>query len=363
MSPGAGGRPPYFVVSTGRCGSTFLSEILSRHPGVLSISEFLFSMEPDVFPAGMVSGPQLAHKLSRRDPLITVALQNRVEPSEFRYPIDEGHRFDREHGVPAVAAITLPHLGADPDAMYDEIVAFAERRPSATIGQHYAALFEWLRERLDRDLWVERTGGSLQYIPHLMEHFPGSRLIHLFRDGRETAISMSKRDNFRLMFAGVEIERLTGVNPFTTADPPELTGLPYPLSHLLPGSFDIAALRDLDVPLERFGLHWSSVILRGLRHLRGVDPERVLPIAYETLVLEPVVVVDQIAEFLGIEPTEGWIDWAAGAARRPPSNWPGLPEPDRSRLDAACRIANGRMYGPGGPPVLTHGDTFGASAT
>ena len=30
--------PPVFVLSTGRCGSTMVSDILNRHPDVLSIS-------------------------------------------------------------------------------------------------------------------------------------------------------------------------------------------------------------------------------------------------------------------------------------------------------------------------------------
>jgi hypothetical protein len=32
--------PPVFVVGTGRCGSTLVSNILRAHPGVLSLSEF-----------------------------------------------------------------------------------------------------------------------------------------------------------------------------------------------------------------------------------------------------------------------------------------------------------------------------------
>ncbi len=34
-------RTPIFVLSTGRCGSTTLSNILNLHPAILSISEFV----------------------------------------------------------------------------------------------------------------------------------------------------------------------------------------------------------------------------------------------------------------------------------------------------------------------------------
>jgi putative sulfotransferase len=354
VTPAAERLPPCFVISTGRCGSTFVSDILVRHPRVLSISEFFWATEPQVFPEGEISGTAFAEKLSRRDPLVTAALRARAETPEFRYPVDDPQRrFDREDGVPMIAAITLPHLADDPDALYDEVVAFAMARPAAGMGAHYAALFEWLRERFDRDLWVERTGGSLQFVPQLVASVPDAVLIHLYRDGRETAISMSKRENFRLMFAGVEMQRLTGIDPYTMPDAPEPTGLPYPLSHLLPSTFDVQALKDLEVPIERFGLHWSSSILRGLRQLRTIDPGRLLSISYEELVTEPARVVEEMSAFLGIEAPAEWISWTAGAARRQPSNWLRLPEPERERLDAACRIANKRLYGPDGPPVFT----------
>ncbi len=37
--------PPVFIVSTGRCGSTMLSDMVRMHPKLLSVSEF-FAMLP-----------------------------------------------------------------------------------------------------------------------------------------------------------------------------------------------------------------------------------------------------------------------------------------------------------------------------
>lgn len=36
--------PPVFIVGTGRCGSTMLSNMLRKHPDVLSLSEFLVAV-------------------------------------------------------------------------------------------------------------------------------------------------------------------------------------------------------------------------------------------------------------------------------------------------------------------------------
>ena len=41
VSPPASTIPPVFILSTGRCGSTMVSNILNRHPQVLSLSEFI----------------------------------------------------------------------------------------------------------------------------------------------------------------------------------------------------------------------------------------------------------------------------------------------------------------------------------
>ena len=45
-------RPGVFVVSTGRCGSTMLSNMLRLNPEVLSLSEFLVLLIPDPLPPG-----------------------------------------------------------------------------------------------------------------------------------------------------------------------------------------------------------------------------------------------------------------------------------------------------------------------
>jgi putative sulfotransferase len=56
---------PFFIVGTGRCGSTMLSEFLQEHDSVLSLSEF-FCFATDLggriaycFPSGVLDGSQL----------------------------------------------------------------------------------------------------------------------------------------------------------------------------------------------------------------------------------------------------------------------------------------------------------------
>ena len=57
--------PPVFVVGTGRCGSTLLSQFLAMHPGILSLSELLDFMTDlggriaESFPEEEIDGPGL----------------------------------------------------------------------------------------------------------------------------------------------------------------------------------------------------------------------------------------------------------------------------------------------------------------
>ena len=70
------------------------------------------------------------------------------------------------------------------------------QRPVAPVSVHVAQLFDWLRVRFERRLWIERSGGSLEYAELLRERWPNALFILLVRDGRETRVpgEMGRRD-------------------------------------------------------------------------------------------------------------------------------------------------------------------------
>ena len=67
----------------------------------------------------------------------------------------------------------------------------------SAVGVQLRRLFDWLVARHGGTTWVERSGGSLRVVHRLIEHFPGARFVHLVRDGRATALSMSRHRGFR----------------------------------------------------------------------------------------------------------------------------------------------------------------------
>ena len=58
----------------------------------------------------------------------------------------------------------LSRLTDDPDAWYDDLMAFARSRPPAAMAQHYLDVFAWVTERAGGSIWVERSGSSIDYL-------------------------------------------------------------------------------------------------------------------------------------------------------------------------------------------------------
>ena len=51
--------PPAFVLNTGRCGSTLLSDVLNSHPRVLSLSEFFSAVGMGTFRFHRATGSRM----------------------------------------------------------------------------------------------------------------------------------------------------------------------------------------------------------------------------------------------------------------------------------------------------------------
>ena len=63
---------------------------------------------------------------------------------------------------------------------------------------HLIRFFDWLRDRYEKDLWVERTGGSLPHMRQIVDTWPDAKIVHNYRDPREVALSMMTGSFFRL---------------------------------------------------------------------------------------------------------------------------------------------------------------------
>jgi putative sulfotransferase len=344
---GARPDPPFFVVSSGRCGSTLVSNMLQLNPSVLSLSELLIVLTPGAFAGAPypVYGSQFWSLLSTPRKRMTFMIRHGIVFEEILYRPGPGRRFTAETGVPPILLTALPHLTDDPDALFDEIREFVLAQGALPIGQHYLRLFDWLRERFGRKLWVERSGSLLVHLDQLIENFPDARFVHLYRDGRECAISMSRHSAFRLSAITGELERSIGVDPFNT-DEPGHTEAPPELQRFMPENFDRDAFWSRKIPVELFGAGWAAEETRGLDLLGMLSPGRVLHMRYENLVANPKVEVAKLMRFLGLDDfDDNYLERAAALVKIKPPAWPRLPDGERQRLDESCRVAMGMLYG------------------
>jgi hypothetical protein len=336
---------PVFVVGTGRCGSTLLSNIIRDHPALLSLSEFftfvtdLGSRIPQAFPAGLVEASAFWSIVSTAYPQQNLMLRSGVVMDEVLYPFTSSTaRFHAGTGVPAVLQTTLPHLTNDPDALFDEMEAFVRALPPAPVAEQYRRLFTWLMQCFGKQTWVERTGSSLRIVARLVEQFPEARFVHLVRDGRDCALSMSRHYGFRMMVIAFSLLELLGHDPFEDADRSTAEELPDDLYAFLPEHFDAEAFRHYQIAPSLYGHYWSGELIQGLATLAQLPPERVLTLQYEEILADPEQAIRTLLSF--VHPSyvhEAWIGRAASVIHAPRSSWKTLSADEQRWLEAACQ--------------------------
>ncbi|MEZ4385428.1 MAG: sulfotransferase [Nannocystaceae bacterium] len=333
---------PVVVVGTGRCGSTLLSEMLRAHPEVASISEFfsfitdLGALIPEAFPAEPVSGAAFWELVAGRHPRQNLLLRHGLRMEEVLYP-PAPRRDLIEAGIPALLLTTLPHLCDDPEATFAALAAEVPTWPCAPIDDHYRALFAALRRRFDRAIWVERSGGTLRIAHRLIATFPEARFVHVIRDGRNTAISMSRHIGFRMALIHFQLLELLGVDPFQDDDRSEIEDLSDELAALLPEAFSAKAFWSYDLAPSLCGHYWAGEVRDGLAALATLAPERLLTIGYEELLDHPWETVTRLGEFLDVgAPDPRWLAAATAMVGHGRSDWRALPERARRELSEAC---------------------------
>ena len=331
--------PPVLVLSTGRCGSTMLSNILNQHPRVLSLSEFFSyvgvqSLYRRRRPDGdamwrMYSGQQKHTRMMLRDPSF----------GEFLYPAgDPGARFTVDD-VPSILCATLPHITKDYESLFDQLEPVIRGQPRQPPGAHLNHLFGWLCERFGAHAWAERSGASILFAPKLLREFPDARVVHIFRDGRETALSMRGHYLFRLIVATLNRVRKTSIDPFFLMRRKRLWERASAWMEILlpvlvqPGNLSLDELTNAD-----FAALWSEMILLEAKIRMDIPEERYLAVRFETLQTEPRDQLRRLIRF--IDPSledEEWLREAAAIPRPTPSRFARLGAREQAAITAACR--------------------------
>lgn len=316
-----------FIISTGRSGSTLLSNMVAENRRVLVLSEFMAGLEAISLPQGEVDGAEFASFLWHDDGLSYMLRLRSDAPMEMLSAGRSGGPVSpRTGGTPSLLRTAFPAMAPDdPEGLFFAAVEFAKRQKRRRTGVHLRALFEWLCERLGRDAWVERSGFGIRMFPWIREAFPSAQFLHLHRDGPEVALSMQNHPWF-----GIGI-------PFDF-NPPEMADLVAAICNPSTAPDDyIMRLRRHPQPADLYGRHWSNMLCRAYRHLVKVPPERYSEMRFEDLGRDARTALADLAAFFQLPDDPGWIDRAAAMVEREvPSRLSLLSNEERLRLEAAC---------------------------
>ncbi len=324
---------PVFVLSTGRCGSTMVSNILNTHPRVLSVSEFFSVTGLAAFRRRRRSGQWMWQLFSRQNAALRFQLQYEYE--ETLYPFDHpGARFTRAD-VPPIMCATLPHLTDRHEELYDELEAVVHGFPRQPPADHYRQLFTCLCRRFNRDLWVERSGPSLMWGYTMLRQFPEARVIHLYRDGRDTAISMSRHHAFRTAVASLRTSPINLLKLLRHDRTWETLMLwQSAIDRFVP--FRRLPLDKLE--LADFGTFWSKLVEHSTRLFDRLPSESVLNVKFEDIQADPESEIRRLIRF--ISPAledDAWIQEASSIPRPTRSRFTQLERHEQTALTEACR--------------------------
>ncbi|MFD9134042.1 sulfotransferase [Streptomyces bottropensis] len=330
-------RSPTFVFGTGRSGSTALSRILNAHPDVLSLNEYMASVGDASFPSGEVDGEEFWQALFRPAPHFERMIRSGVPLPEFLYTRRPGRYTAETTGIPALSLMVLPHLTDDPDGLLDKLGAEVPRWPKRTAAEHHRALFGLLCVRFARTAVVERSGYSTGWAPGLRAAFPDANFVHMFRDGPDCALSMSRHPGYRAISLLREIKTRSGIDSFAELTSEHVRALPPGLAPLLDERFDPALVRDRHIPLRTFGALWSELVIEGTEFLTGLPCDRRATLAYEDLLDDPAHELTRLAGFIGVAPLPRWLHTSSASldhGRRGSART--LPAAELAALRAAC---------------------------
>ena len=327
-----------------------ISDVLNRHPKVLSLSEFFSFLGFRAFAKRRLDGRAMWDIYTRQGPGLRALLNSDNLISEIIYPFNAPQARFSPQTVPCILCTTLPHLTPHFDSLYDALEPIIRACPEAELADQYRFLFEWLCDRFDRNLWIERSGGSLLFGFRLLKLFPEARVVHIYRDGRDTAMSMNRHGAFVMTLATLQKLRRVGFKPpyysrieNNTVDgpppdaPPTFSALERFVQALVLRFFNLEKMARQEFDLEAYGDLWSRMVLFGQRYLSSLPPDRLFALSYEDVLRNPREKLKELIEF--VDPglmDDAWLDEAVRIPRPNPSKYLSLGSEAQLRLTRAC---------------------------
>lgn len=330
----------------------------------LSVSELFSGLRDYDLSEREMSGAEFWHLLSTPNPTDLIGLRMGYRVEEMLYPAFSprpgADRFSWRTGLPPLMQACVPHLTDRPDDLYAAIEAAAPAQPTRLFSAHLRWLFGMLAQDQRPAVMVERSGGSLAYAAELLRLFPGARVVHLYRDGRECAVSMSRHGRYKVAMLRAALTVKYGYDPYAVPGPraagspgqrpaaAEEAGRPADdeLAGLTPGRIDRESFDRYEIPLRRYGGMWTKMIASGLPDLPGQS--RLLNLDYRDLTERPEENIGRLLDFLGLG-RDRLLEKSMAAEVRPARNVrEQVGEQQWNELTRACYLGMNRLYGRNG---------------
>ena len=314
-----------------------VSDVLNRHPRILSLSEFFSFVGLKAFLRRRVNGAYMWRLYSQQQNRSRLMLRGRYE--ELLYPVDSPDARFSQDDVPPILCATLPHLTEGYEALYDELGPVVRGQPKQSPANHFRRHFQWLGERFNRRVWAERSGGSLLFASRLLRQFPEARVIHVYRDGRETALSMSNHYLFRMIVATLRAFQRVGIDMMDAMARGRHWDRVSPwLEPFVSAFFRPERLPYDKLTLTDFATFWSGMVERGQRIFSQLPPERFLPLRFEDAQANPEEQFRRLIRFISPElEDEAWLREASAIPRPTRSRFAKLEPADQDAVARACR--------------------------
>lgn len=310
------------IISSGRCGSTMLSNLIADEPETLSVYEALTSLRRHLLlmPDTPITAAEFWQLMSDPGPQGAASARIGSVPEEACYPTSGRWAAD-PRGIPPILYCTLPRMSADPDDLFDTLAGQVLGFPAQPVTEHLRMMLDVLATTAGRRRWVERSGASSAVAEPLLRALPGLRVVYLTRDIADTARSMSRHPTFQFAAARYEFQIRFGMDPYSPwLDPdrlPDPASLPEEMRRLLPDRITMDALADLGRDVSRYEAMCAHMMGSAEQALADLQPRHLHRMRYEDVLADPAGELLKLGDFLGFADPAGWAAATAGRVRPP----------------------------------------------
>jgi hypothetical protein len=247
----------FFIVGTGRCGTELVRNILNSHPDVYVPGESHWI--PSQYDA-------------------YGALQNR---SAMYFDIVR--RTFYHTGQPTIDRITEELTLTSEDFLQRVQDKLPTSNP--TVAEFNDVLFRMAGEHVGRSIVGDKTPDYGSYLRLLHSLWPKAVFLHLIRDGRDAAVSMSQHGGFQRLLSC----RIPNWVPLS-----------------LDKRYEIVYNSDSNHSIQDYLELWSLRVRRTIEEASHLPQGAYTEVRYEELLRDPNVTLRTIMEFFQIESSEEW---------------------------------------------------------